>query len=269
LHLHLVGEGVIGHATNAAKFSEFVQRLSRATKHTAKAIAHSHGWSETLLIEALAPGSIRVALRAPEPAKDPLKPVHDVIVSTPDSSALRRIASVLSLASSEDAADSEPLVAALRTLPTEAQSALGGASTAAISAGWEIEGTVRQRRQPEERVTLTARGAERLRDALNLNPAPPETVRIVVTVDGIKHSLATGYFKQDGRGHAFAASLPTPELLHQVANLAPDPSKLVRATFTVYTTTSANGLDERKSRALQRIEMFPDAGEQVAFSLGQ
>src|SRR5659263_25378 len=108
LDLHLVGEGVIDHSTNAAKFSEFIRRLSFATKHTAKQLAGSHAWSENLLIEALTPGSIRIALRAPEIPVDPSKPTHDeVLVSTPEATALRAIASMLSLASSEDDAESE------------------------------------------------------------------------------------------------------------------------------------------------------------------
>ena len=119
----------------------------------------------------------------------------------------------------------------------------------------------------EEQVALTKRGAERLRDALSLNPAPPDTATVDVTVDGIKHSLATGYFKQDGRGHAFAASLPTAELLQQVAHLVDDPTRLERATFTVYTMTSADGLGERKSRALQSIVLLGSTGTQEAFDL--
>jgi hypothetical protein len=268
LDLRLIGEGVIEHATNAAKFSEFVRRLSLATKHTAKALSRSHAWSEHLLIEALAPGSIRVALRAPEIPADMTKPTHDdVVASTADSTALRKIASMLSLASADDDVETEPLLAALQALPHAAQRALEVASTTAIEAGWEIHGMVRQRRHAEEPVTLTKRGAERLRSALKLNPSPPVTITMVVTVDGIKHSLATAYFKRDGRGHAFAASLPTEDLIHDVAHLVDDPTRLVRATFIVYVTSSPDGLEERRSQALQSISPLADPGEQVALDL--
>ena len=91
---------------------------------------------------------------------------------------------------------------------------------------------------------------------------------MIVTVDGIKHSLATAYFKREGRGRDFAASVADDELLRTVAHLVDDPTRLVRATFLTYTTTTADGLEERTSRALRSIAVIGDLGHQETLQIG-
>lgn len=271
LDLHLAGAGVDGHATSAPHFTNFVQQLSRAVKFAARHVANASAWSENLLIEGAGQGSVRLVLRAPDKKRP--HPEHGVIPgivdSTPDSVALRTVASILTFAStSEDSIDSTLLVGAVHELPPEAQQHLRRAVNEVISARWDIEGHVRQRWCQEESVRLTSRGAERLHAALKLNPAPPETERLVGTLDGLKHSLATVYFKVDGQGHALAASVPDERLLLQAAKLVDDPHRQVRAVFTVYAAGSDDADLWRKSRVLRSLIPIANADhEQPALIL--
>jgi len=259
LDLHLAGEGVSGHSTNARRFSEFVSRISKTVKYTARGVANSAAWGENLLVDALAPGSVRVVLRAPEEPRvsEGEVPFEGVAHDTPDSTAIRRVAGVITFASAEDEADADAMVAAARGLPPEAQQTLKSAMSTVVAAAWTIEGSVRQRWQREEPVRLTTRGAERLISALELNPAPPRTERMTVTIDGLKHSLSVVYLKREGRGHAFAASVTDEALLRDVAHLADDPTRSALAEFDVYVDAVEDGRAARTSRTLRSIRLLP------------
>jgi hypothetical protein len=109
LDLHLAGESVEDHATNARQFSDFVAGVSSAVKATVKDRLGLRAYTEDLLIDALAPGSLRVVLRARDPITT--DPTITEPGSTVDSDALRGIASVL-IHAGDDTPDS-PLTAEL------------------------------------------------------------------------------------------------------------------------------------------------------------
>jgi hypothetical protein len=93
LDLHLAGEGVDDHATNARQFAGFVAGVSTAVKVTVKDRLARRAHTEDLLIDALQSGSLRVVLRARDPITD--DPTITEPGSTLDSDGLRGIASVL------------------------------------------------------------------------------------------------------------------------------------------------------------------------------
>lgn len=252
--IHLGGAGVDGHLTSARQFAKFITRLSEATKFTARAIAGTPSYNENLLIEGVAPGSVRVVLRVPDGSTATASVSDDVIVDTPDSSALKKILGVLTLASTdEDTPGSDDLLAAMHGLPLEARTRLNGAAAAVISAKWDIEGTVQQRRQPEETVHVTPRGAKAVRSALKFNPGAPVEEQHLGVFDGLKRSLRTVYFNPVG-ARGFAAAVVHDELLHDVAELLTEPGREVVAQFAVRFDSGAEGTAGRKIRELVRIE---------------
>ena len=270
LDLHLTGEGVDGHSANARHFAEFVARMSRTVKFTARSVAKATTWSENLLVDAPTAGSVRVILRAPnrQPASRGEAPIDGVPSDTPDSAAIRRIAGVITFASAEDGADADAMVAAARGLPPDAQESLKSAMRTVIAASWAVEGSVRQRWQREEPVALTTRGAERLLSALELSPAPPRPERMVVSVDGLKHSLSVVYLKRSGKGHAFAASVTDQELLRQAAHLAEDPARLAVAELDVFVDEVQDGRAVRTSHTLRSIRQLDPGPVLVQGELG-
>ncbi|MFD6445072.1 hypothetical protein ACFWEJ_08215 [Promicromonospora sp. NPDC060204] len=258
--LHLEGGEVTEHSTNAGRFARFVQRISQATSAVAKDVAGAARYPENLLIDALAPGSVRVVLRAPGIPTDKGRPAfEDLPVSTADSTALRRIAGILTHASTtSDAADDELLPALVRELPARARSLLESASTEMLKAGWEVAGTVRQRRYSEEDVTVTQRGVARLKSVLKFAPSDPARESIVGTIDGFKYSLGVIYFSPADSRRGFSAVVHTDALLVRVVRLSQQKDLDVVATFEIVTEGGA----EDSVRVYRTLVDVREAGAQ-------
>lgn len=256
LDLHLGGPGVDGHATSADLLAGFIGRLSVATKALAKQIAGTNRHSERLLVEGIAPGSVRVVLRIPDDRPEGNVLTH-VQAESVDSKALRRVAGLLALASSDEPEPdgSDPLAAAVEGLPIEARDCLRAAAHDVMRANWEIEGAVRQWRQPEDRIRVTKRGAEHLRTALSLRV--PERIRrtITGTLDGFRRSTGVAYVTPHGENtRPIAVAVGDPELFHQVATMAAYDDLPVRLTFNEWQAVTADGGAGRVARRLHAIE---------------
>jgi len=269
LDLRISGESVERHATNASRFASFVQRVSQATKFTAKQLAGVDAHGERLLIEGVTPGSVRVVLRAPSKAEPNAEPHPDIAADSSDSLALKAIARILTNASvTEDEPDSDSLLGLVQNLTPPARRALKGAATDVIKAGWEITGTVRQRRQPEEPVQVTQRGAARLRDALHFNPGEPQTEVRIGFFDGLKVSAGVVFFiPTDGTRRLFSAAATDEERLLQVARLVAERDERghpreVRAKFLVFVEDAEPGVPFRRSRVLESVTPLDVIGEQ-------
>lgn len=257
LDLHLDGKGVAEHATSAARLGAFIQRISEATKETAKHLAGTHGHPQNLLIEGVGPGSVRVILRVPSIPVDPKKPVHpEISTDSVDSTALRKIAATFTLASSADAPTSEddPLLGMIQHLPAAARESLRGAAGEAVKAGWEIHGTVQQRRKPELEVIVTKRGADRLRSALKFTPSEPHSEPLLGTLDGFRWSEGIAYFQPDGATRPFAVALVADDVLARVAKLADQRNREVRAVIQTFTEVTPSGTTGRTSRIMLEVE---------------
>lgn len=276
LDLHLEGDGVREHQTSAARFATFVKRVSEATKFTAKHMAGLESYPERLLIEGVLPGSLRVVLRAPAIASTAFGDPHpEIQADSSDSSALKVIARVFTSASmTDDDADSAPLLGLVQALPAPARRALRGAAGEVIKGGWEIAGTVRQRRKEEEPIQITQRGAARLHSALKFHPGEPEIEVRIGFFDGLKVSAGTVYFIPTERGgRPFGAAAPTDDLLSQVAHLVAERdqdaahSQEVRAVFVVSVEDAEPGVPSRRSRRLESITPLRELGEQPRLEL--
>lgn len=256
LDLHLTGSGVLGHATNAHSFSQFVSGISEAVKETAKALAGKGSYTEGLLIEGAAHGSVRLVLRAPQPVTEET-PIDGVTnVTSVDSRALLQVGSLLSHAGEEG--DDSPLLAELRQLPAAARRGLKRASKSADSAGWQIDGVVRQRGRGADRIRLSRDGTRRLISALDDETAETSYERLFAKIDGARQSINSVWFAPDTGGTPIRAGVPDGELLKKVARLGADPDGLVEAVFQVLTsTTSGASPRTQKSRVLVAVEAAP------------
>ncbi|MCL1871306.1 MAG: hypothetical protein FWF90_12955 [Promicromonosporaceae bacterium] len=254
LDLHLTGEGVTGHATKANDLAVLIKKLSESTKFVAREIAGARKWSENLLVEGVAPGSVRVVIRAPELPAEPGQLDVDPGESA-DSKALRRVASLLTLASSDDlAGGDDPLAAAVQGLPKPARESLRLAAQTVVDARWEVDGTVRRWREPEVQLRITSRGAKHLRDTLGQKVSKPERVSFVGTLDGFRRSVGVAFLRPDGEGAAQSVAVADAGLFIKVARLAAEEDLPVRAAVEVWQAMRKNGQPGRVSRRLIHIE---------------
>jgi hypothetical protein len=256
LDLHLAGEGVIGHETEAGPFGKLVTRTATAVKELGKSISGKKRLALSLMVLAPAEGSVRVIFRAPVP-----KTAEGVIpgVATPstlDTLALKRLAAILS--HSDDLNEDSPLYADVQALRGGARSAVRLVAKAVIDGGWDVDGRFRQQGQPEERVLLTQGGARRLVAATNEATRAIETLTTFGVVDGQRRSLGAMWFvPADGR--AIEAAVSDPDLLRRVAEIAAEPSRSVRAKFNVFVTYPAGDAGgARRSYELADIEEAPE-----------
>jgi hypothetical protein len=257
LDLHLAGEGVDDHATNARQFAGFVAGVSTAVKATVKDRLGRRAHTEDLLIEALQPGSLRVVLRARDPITD--DPTITEPGSTLDSDALRGIASVLMHAG--DDTDDSPLTAELGRLPAKARQGLRRAARSIAQAGWDIAGAVTQRGYGYGELALTARAARALER--QLGQALPQKTHATVygQITGTKDIEGVLWFQPEGGGREFRASIDDEQLRRRAVEYQIDHPR-VHAVFDVYESLPP-GDDTiiRTSRTLTNLTLAP-TGEQ-------
>lgn len=265
LDLHLGGEGVDGHSTNAQHFGTFISKISESVKETAKDIAGRKAYSHELLVEGAMPGSVRVVLKAPERHAENQHP--STATSSIDSQALRRIAQVVTIASDTDEVEDDALDAAVQQLPIKARRALGSAVDTARRAGWEVEGSIAERRRGFDPVKLTSRGAAKLSTVLRAAQEKHTTEEAFGVIDGLKYSLGIMWFAPETGGRSFAAAVPDDAELSHVATLAADHDLRVRAIFDAYESIAEGGESViKRSRVLRSVEPAP-SGSQMELSL--
>lgn len=228
LDLHLEGNGVRGHTTDAKRFVDFVGRLTQAVASASKADQEHSRARSGLLIEGAAPGSVRVVLKSAEafvslPRFKDMDPLFEERQrDTRDSVALREVANALIGASSADTIDDPTLGNALLRLPASAHGPLKSAVETVISADWEIRGLVRQRGIGRREVRLTRRGADRLKTALSPMGHSDETIQVDALLDGFKISESRIWLLQKDQIRALPVVVPTSDLLRDVFDLVHD-----------------------------------------------
>jgi len=259
LDIHLEGEGVSNHSTNAESFAKFVLGLSDAVKETAKAEVGAQRAASELLIEGALPGSVRVVLKAP-----PVEELNNFIEETPSSlqsRALRKISQVLSIASDEDELVSETLDASVQSLPVKARKRLSAAVGQALSSSWSLKGALEQRKYGVEDLTIDSRSAAKLKVALERGHEEPSIEKFVGTIDGVRRSGGIMWFKPDDKP-VFAATVKDDALLQRVAELNALEDQQVSAIFDVLTVfDQGDSAAFKKSRTLISINTSGDAPE--------
>lgn len=253
LDLHLAGEGVDDHATNARQFAGFVAGVSTAVKETVKDRLGRRAHTEDLLIEAVTPQSMRVVLRARDPVVD--DPTITDAGSTVDSDALRGIASVL-IHAGDTTADS-PLTAELGRLPAKARQGLRRAARSAAQAGWDIDGDLTQRGYGHGHLTLTARAAKALERQLGQALPKKTTATLYGSITGTKDIEGVLWFQPEGGSREFRATIGDDQLRRRAVEYQIDHPR-VRADFDVYQSLPP-GDDTiiRTSRTLTDLHLAP------------
>ena len=229
LDLHLAGDAVIDHATNARQFSDFVAGVSSAVKETVKDRLGRRAHTEDLLIEAPQPGSLRVVLRAADPLTT--DPTITEPGSTIDSDALRGIASVL-IHAGDEGPDS-PLTAELGRLPVKARQGLRRAARSAARAGWDIAGAITQAGYGYGELALTARAARALERQLGQSLPQKKQTTIYGRITGTKDIEGVLWFHPEGGVREFRATIDDEQLRRRAVEYQIDHPR-VRATFDVY-----------------------------------
>ncbi|MDP5226706.1 MULTISPECIES: hypothetical protein [Arthrobacter] len=225
LDLHLEGGGVAGHTTDAKHFLDFTSNLVHAISSASK---HVQGYAKSrlpLLIEGASPGSVRVVLKSadafvPTTQMIGAKPLfEDIRCDTSDSVALREVAYALTGASDADDIGDEALGNALHRLPSSAHRPLKNAIETALTADWEISGTVRQRGIGRRPVSLTKRGANRLKAVLSPARVIEQTEVLEGLFDGYRISESRMWLHHARRASALPILVPTNDLLQNVIRL--------------------------------------------------
>ncbi|TWX36242.1 hypothetical protein ES689_12625 [Frigoribacterium sp. ACAM 257] len=253
LDLHLDGETVTEHATNALDFANLVRGVAEAVKELTKSSMGRQRMPSTLQVIAPTPGSVRVVFR-PEAPKTVDGVVADSASETRESASLVRVATILARAGEQDGGG--VLDALTAGVPIGAHAGLRRAAKAVVAARWSISGTLRRPHHDPIHVSVDPRGAARLLTALAARTHEEQHVDVQGRVDGQRRSVGAMWFVPP-TGAAFEAAVPDTQLLDTVASLAAA-DKQVRARFQVIVTALAGSTGGiRRSYSLESISEAP------------
>jgi hypothetical protein len=261
LELHLDGDNVFQHSTNAKSFGAFVSRIAEASKEFVKDRLHVDRLASDILI-APGPGSVRATFFAPDPVNSS---EHTTLADASidgglwrdtnlQSESLHRIATVLSNAD-PDSPESDALDGAIQQLPLSARRHLRSAVREVAKQEWNISGEFWQRGIGIEIVAMKPSSARYLSDRLAVQEIERGTWVSTGVLDGHKWSTGMMFFIPGGNSRPIPASFATTEIQQQVAALAAVADQQVKATFTVYTQHGAGTPEAgRRSYVIEKIE---------------
>lgn len=257
LDLHLEGDGVDGHMTNASAFAELIRGISDSVKEISKASMGRSRLADALLISAPMPGSVRVVLRAAPAKPDARKKKEPVLIEeeSADSRSLETVANFLALA--EESSDSleSPLDGFASELPAAAKAGVLKAARIIKKANWSVSGELRRPRHEPVSIGIGPSGASRLVSILGDEEILTDDSTLVGTIDGQRKSISTMWFNPD-QGRSFEAAVVKPDLLEEVASLAAKGNEPVTATFVVTTRfPRGEGASPRHSYVLKDISV--------------
>ncbi|MCS5524823.1 hypothetical protein NY551_18970 [Curtobacterium flaccumfaciens pv. oortii] len=253
LDLHLDGDTVTEHATNALDFANLVRGVAEAVKELTKSSLGRQRMPSTLQVIAPSPGSVRVVFR-PEAPKTLDGVVEGSASETWESASLVRVATILARAGGQDG--DAVLDALAAGVPIGAHAGLRRAAKAVVGAQWIISGTLRRPHHDSIPVSVGPAGASRLLTALAARTYEEQHVNAEGRVDGQRRSVGAMWFVPSV-GQAFEAAVPDAELLDRVASLAAA-DELVRARFQVIVTALAGSTGGvRRSYSLESIVAVP------------
>lgn len=242
LDLHLEGEGVDGHATNALQFAELVRGIAEAVKEVTKAALGRARMASTLQIYAPAPGSVRVVLRtAPE------TDVRSAETAAVDSSSLTAVAGLLATAGSSSSA--AELGDWASRIPIEAHAGLRRAAKAVTRAGWSVSGALTKPAADVVTLQLDAPSAGRLIEELDARTEEVETVTLQGVVDGQRRSVGRMWFAPRG-AESFEAAVTDDDLLRDIATWSASSQPILASFKRVTRSNSSSSVGGRRTYSL-------------------
>jgi hypothetical protein len=264
LELHLNGEDVRDHSTNARSFGILLIRIAEASKQYVKDKLNIPRLAADLLV-APGPGSVRATFLAPDPSAEAAGTFPDAHPKGPvwthsnvQSESLHKIAVVLANAN-PNTPESEALDGAIQQLPATARRQLEKAVAEVVKRDWSLSGEFRQRGIGVEPVELGPEAARYLSSRLKDDQADVDQLQINGVVDGHRWSTGLMFFRPVGGLRPFHASFESTEIQEHVAALAAVPDRAVNAAFTVYVYHGpGTGDSGRRSYVLTQIEALDD-----------
>lgn len=267
LDLHLDGQSIENHSARAEPFGLFITRTAEAVKEMSKAKLGRERYTADLLISPAMPGSLRVVLRSPDRHDKKHTELGSTSTSNVESDSLRTLAILLSQAGENSDlqpgidADSSPIDATIQQLPAVARERVRAAVQQVVSAGWSVEGELRQRGIGIVKIHLANERAALLGDQLSQTESKVEkNLNFTGTIDGTRRFTGTMWFKPQKSLKPFVASVTDANLLEKVNELNAFPDAIVTATFDRFVVHRA-GTDSIRARsttyaltAIERLE---------------
>jgi hypothetical protein len=261
LELHLAGSTVVGHATVAKSFGQFVLQMAESVKVTVRDISGSGRLNDELLIEA-GPGSVKTTFIAPlrtnpSATMDLGESADEVSVEEDGySEALRRVSTVLAN-SDPESPDSAPLDAAISLIPAASRAPLRRALDEAHKQSWSIEGTFSQRGLGITPVAIHPRAVTFLRQRLTETVVTRDSSELTGHLDGHTWSSGTMRFIPIGGSRPIVALFGDTGVQIKVGQLDSKPDQKVRVRLQIVTTSGL--ASTRKSYVLESIEAIEES----------
>lgn len=268
---HIDGPTVEGHTTGAQAFARFIGKLSDATKEVAKTLAKKDRLEDCLLIDAIAPGSVAVTLRAKSASTDTTNhPAHENVPSVA-SDALDTVSDLLTLSARDDIEDAE-LDAVVGGLSEKARNEVRQLARHVRKEAWTVTGVTRKRGTAPKRISFDTRGAGALVSAVDRALPSKTDRRVTGLIDGLRQSDSRVYlsvFADDPkRPHSHVAlKVKDAILLTEAARLyAADSTMPVMAKIVVEQQPPKE--DEEVPKKVEYLADLEPAGEQGSIDLG-
>ncbi|MCI0158283.1 hypothetical protein KNO15_16395 [Leifsonia shinshuensis] len=231
LDVHLSGEGVIDHETDAYSFAEFVRGIADAVKEVSKQAMGRQRLRSPLHIVAPAPGSVHLVLRVPPPREEDGS-IVEARTESQHSLSLGIVAAVLARAGTSGNEESFSLLGGMTNqLPTKAHAGLRRAAKAISRTNWDVEGELKRPQSDALRLELGRPGALALLDALDAKTNEEDVATLRGRVDGQRRSVGAMWFLPDNAG-PIEAAIVDPDLIDPIAHFSAEETPTV-ATFKV------------------------------------
>ncbi|MBB5808961.1 hypothetical protein F4560_008729 [Saccharothrix ecbatanensis] len=252
LDLHLDGESVRGHATDAALLARFVGASAAVVKEVTKSIQGLRRLVSNLQVMP-GTGSVRLTFTpsAPEAPPGAISPERLARVET---AGLRRLVALMAVAENTEDPTGAEVAAALQDLNMSARRAVGAFALATLKGEFEVRGVWHDPRRGTAAVKLSRAAASRLNRASRSEAQEVASATLEGTIDGWTWSSSTvGFVPTAGR--PFRATVPE-HLAEQVALLGGHRDLPVVASFTVV-TTYAQGTNQAKGQGYSLESIAP------------
>jgi hypothetical protein len=157
-----------------------------------------------------------------------------------------------------DDLENSALTATVQSINPQARNRVRLLADTIAKSHWTVEGTLARRGASSRMITMTHRGAAHLAEELSRTETVPSSRRSYFgTIDGqIRSESMMQFIPDDGR--RFKATVPSADLMNEVARLAGTEGLRVSATFEVFEEIPAGQASYvRRSYALQSIRGAP------------
>ena len=251
LELHLEGGDIIGHTASAEPFSRFIRTLNQAVKDVTKSIFGIPSLTSSLRVTP-ALGSVVLVIEPPINGREYERQVATEPVERAETAGLRRLVSLMAVASEDDDPTSSQINASLHDLSGAARISLAAFAKSAADAQYDLSGSWTDSENGVAQVKFSPTAASRLQRAAKETTDRIDRQTVTGRVDGWEwSSLRVKFIPAQGRG--FRASVPE-RLAPTVARMVASPDQEVIALFAVHTSVVRGGSQAtRRGYSLESI----------------